>query len=75
LRRAAPSIVNNIAEGSDQSSDKKKFYFYEITLNSARECIPMLAVMERRKLISTEEHEGMRAQGSEICKMLGRSDK
>ena len=50
LRRAALSIVNNIAEGSGKLSKKEKSQFYRISLTSARECIRMLTILnERRK--------------------------
>ena len=70
LRRAALSIVNNIAEGSDQASSKKKIVFYETALHSGRECIPVLTLLKRRKLIIAEKHEEMRDRCTEICKML-----
>ncbi|MFA5800489.1 MAG: four helix bundle protein [Candidatus Peribacteraceae bacterium] len=70
LRRASLSIVNNIAEGSDQSSRKKKTVFYEIALHSGRECIPVLTLLNRRSLIKSDKYEEMRELCSEICRML-----
>jgi len=70
LRRSSLSIVNNIAEGSDQSSKKKKAVFYEISLHSARECVPGITILKRRGLITEDRHDALRAGCSEICRML-----
>ena len=69
LRRAALSIVNNIAEGSGKISKKEKAQFYRTSLNSARECIPMLTILDKEKLTSGEE---LRSQCIYICNMLGK---
>jgi four helix bundle protein len=70
LRRASLSVANNIAEGSDQSSVKRKAVFYEIALHSGRECIPPLSVMFKRSGLDTNRYEQLREACSEICKML-----
>ena len=72
LRRAALSIVNNIAEGSGKMSKKEKSQFYRISLNSARECIPMLSILGIEKLISEFENNSLRKDCIHICNMLGR---
>ncbi len=69
LRRAALSIVNNIAEGSGKISKKEKAQFYRTSLNSARECVPMLTILDKEKLTSVE---GLRNQCIYICNMLGK---
>jgi len=70
LRRASLSVTNNIAEGSGQSSVKKKQCFYEIALNSCRECVPVLTILERRKLIDQQALGSLRESCLEICKMM-----
>ncbi len=45
--RASLSICNNIAEGSRKSS-KDRIRFYEYSLDSARECIPMIELLARK---------------------------
>ena len=47
LRRAALSICNNIAEGSGKTSAKEKRQSYRYSLDSARECIPVMFLMKR----------------------------
>ena len=70
LRRASLSITNNLAEGSGQSSFRKKQCFYEIALNSCRESVPVLALFERRELVSQEEATVLKECCFEMCKMM-----
>ncbi len=70
LRRAALSIVNNIAEGSDKRSAKDKRKFYEYALDSARECIPMLTVASSHALINANTESDLREKCTVICRML-----
>ncbi len=72
LKRAALSIVNNIAEGSGKLTKKEKSQFYRVSLNSARECIPMLTILSKEKLISESEHNNLRKECIYICNMLGK---
>jgi len=44
LRRAALSILTNLAEGSGQDSKAQKKRYYKYSYNSARECVPLLAL-------------------------------
>ena len=48
LRRAADSIVLNIAEGSSQHSMKARHNHYRIALGSAGECHAILELSARR---------------------------
>lgn len=72
IRRAAISIVNNIAEGSGKIYKKEKSQFYRISLNSARECIPMLTFLEEEHIINKDCHLGLRKDCIYICNMLGK---
>ena len=72
LRRAALSILNNLAEGSGKLSRKEKEQFYKTSLNSARECIPMLTVLMKAQQLSIEAHRALREDVVHIANMLGR---
>ena len=72
LRRAGLSILNNLAEGSGKLSKKEKARFYRTSLNSARECIPMLTLLAKERQISSEVHREMRQAVLHIANMLGR---
>jgi four helix bundle protein len=72
LRRATLSIPNNIAEGSNKATGRAKAQFYAYSLDSARECVPMLTIALQRRLISDDDHQALRGQCLSICKMLRR---
>ena len=69
LRRAAISIPINIAEGSGRS--KREFTNY---LGRARasvyECVSLLEIARRQKLIETEEHGIFHGRCENLSKML-----
>ena len=70
LRRAALSISLNIAEGSGRwhPGDKKRFYL--IARGSAYECVPILELLRRKKLIEEQAHEDYKKDVDAIAKML-----
>ncbi|MFH1479131.1 MAG: four helix bundle protein [Candidatus Omnitrophota bacterium] len=72
MRRASLSIANNIAEGSDKRFPKDKKRFYDHSLDSARECIPMFTVCLNQGIITSNIHDKLRDECIVICKMLRR---
>ena len=72
MRRAGVSILNNLAEGSGKVSKKEKAQFYKTSLNSARECIPMLTILMKESQLEVEVHRGLRQEVVHIANMLGR---
>jgi four helix bundle protein len=72
LRRAGISICNNIAEGSGKKSKNAKRQFYTYSLDSARECIPIITLALKQKEISKEKAEILRRECITICNMLGK---
>ena len=70
LRKTGISIINNIAEGSDKRFVNEKKRFYEHSLDSARECIPMLTICIKQSIISSSNHDKLREDCIVICKML-----
>ncbi|MEW6557154.1 MAG: four helix bundle protein [Elusimicrobiota bacterium] len=70
--RSALSIANNIAEGSGKESKKGKSQFYNIALNSGRECIPMITLLLTEQQITKEEFDDLRSVCIHICNMLGK---
>ncbi|EKD58846.1 MAG: hypothetical protein ACD_56C00039G0003 [uncultured bacterium] len=55
IRRAAVSIVSNIAEGFSRTSYKEKFQFYSISLGSATEVQSQLLIARDVSYISNDE--------------------
>lgn len=69
LRRAALSICNNLAEGSQKRGPAKRLV-YSYALNSARECVPMLELSRRRKLIGDGRYERLSDSCYNIARMM-----
>jgi len=70
FRRAATSIVLNIAEGAgrDTEGDRKKFY--TIARGSAFECIAIIEICKRRNYIDKELAGSLRDNCEELSRML-----
>ena len=62
LRSAAMSISNNIAEGSGSFSDKEFASFLNISRRSVFECANILFILERRKVITSDNKNQQRAR-------------
>ncbi len=65
-------ILNNIAEGSGKRSGKAKAQFYSYSLDSGRECIPMITVLLNQKAIDNKTHDFLRSECIGICQMLAK---
>lgn len=70
LNRAALSISTNIAEGNGRYSKADRKNFFRISRGSAFECVPILELCKRKKLIEEERHKRLKENLDEICKML-----
>ena len=71
LRRAALSVVLNIAEGSARESDKEFFRFIQLSLGSINEVVACLDVMRSAGLIGEESFNEMKVDCEMIAKQLG----
>ncbi len=70
LIRAALSIANNLAEGNDKRSKKEKMRYFETSSDSARECVSVLNVLRRQRLIDPEIFIQLRITAREITSMI-----
>ncbi len=70
LNRASLSISLNIAEGNGRFTKADRKHFFIIARGSTQECIPILEIVKRKKLISDLEHKEMKSQLEEISKMI-----
>ena len=70
LKRAALSIPLNIAEANGRwhKNDRKQFYY--ISRGSTFECVPLIQIIHRKKLISERKYEELYEELEEIAKML-----
>jgi four helix bundle protein len=72
LCRTGVQIVNSIAEGSGKNTPKGKAQFYGFSLDSTRECIPMITLLFERKGIDKAIYEFLRAECIGISRMLSK---
>ncbi len=70
LQRAALSIPLNIAESTGLSHQSEKRQCFWIARGSAFECVPILQVLHRKKLIDENVHADYYEQLDIIAKML-----
>ncbi len=70
LRAAGMSISNNIAEGSGSFSDKEFASFLNIARRSDFECVNILHIFDRRKIITAEEKQKIRMQLLTLSKKI-----
>jgi len=70
LNRAALSIATNIAEGNGRYHKAERKNFFRISRGSAFECVPILELCKRKKLMGEERHKALKDDLEEICKML-----
>ncbi|MBU1167161.1 four helix bundle protein [Patescibacteria group bacterium] len=70
LRRAAMSIVLNIAEGAGKYSKKDKKNFYVISRGSANECVALLRILKIEGIVNDKDFSRLYNQILGIAKML-----
>ena len=70
LRRAALSVVLNIAEGSGRFSQKEIRRFYIISRSSVFECAAILDIMKDESKITTHLYQKLATDAEVISKIL-----
>jgi four helix bundle protein len=70
LNRAALSIAANIAEGNGRFTKPDRKNFFGIARGSVQECVPLLELASRQRLLKPAEHQQMKADLEEIARML-----
>jgi four helix bundle protein len=65
-----PSIATNLAEGNGRFTKADRRNFFTISRASAQECVPLLEIAKRRKLIDPAIHETLREELETIAKMI-----
>jgi four helix bundle protein len=72
LNRAALSIATNLAEGNGRFTKPDRKNFFTIARGSVQECVPLLEVARRRRLLDESTHHFLRAELETIAKMISR---
>ena len=70
LNRAALSISANIAEGNGRWHKKDRKQFFYIARGSLHECVPILEICLKKRLIIDKKHQELKQELVEISKML-----
>jgi len=70
LNRAALSIATNLAEGNGRFTKADRKNFFIVARGSAQECIPLLEVARRRKLLDKEKQAALRDDLNTIARMI-----
>jgi four helix bundle protein len=70
LRRASLSVSLNIAEGNGRWHVKDRKNFFWIARGSVFECVPLLELCKREKLLTEEDHASLKAELEILAKML-----
>ena len=70
LNRASLSIATNIAEGNGRFTKADRKNFFGIARGSAQECVPLLELARRRKLLEETRHASMSEELETIAKMI-----
>jgi four helix bundle protein len=70
LRRASLSISLNIAEGNGRWHVKDRKNFFWIARGSVFECVPLLELCKREKLITEDTWADLKAELEVLSKML-----
>ena len=70
LNRASLSIAANLAEGNGRFTNADRKHFFTIARGSTQECVPLLEVARRRKLLDDEKHRILKEELEVIAKMI-----
>jgi len=70
LNRASLSIAANIAEGNGRFTKPDRRNFFGIARGSVQECVPLMELAFRRKLLASQDHEKLKSMLEEIARML-----
>ena len=70
LNRAALSIAANIAEGNGRFTKADRRNFFGIARGSFQECVPLLELALRQKLLEPDRYAQLKSDLQEIARML-----
>ena len=70
VRRAAASIIANIAEGCGRNSIKEKSHFIEIAFGSLTESFSELQIAQDLGYITEDEFNNLRPQFTQVARIL-----
>ena len=72
VRRAAPPIPTNIAEGCGRDGLKERAYFYSVAKGSVYEVISLLAMVGKRGHLGHADYQHYHQEADKLAAMLRR---
>jgi four helix bundle protein len=70
LNRAGLSIAANLAEGNGRFTAAERRNFFGIARGRVQECVPLLEIAMRRKVVAVDVHMRLRGEHEEISRMV-----
>lgn len=70
MKRAALSVVSNIAEGSSRKSNKDQAHFYQIAYSSTIELLAQLIVSNEMNIIDEDEYKKCRDKVEKVTNKI-----
>ena len=70
LNRASLSVATNLAEGNGRFTKSDRRNFFIIARGSAQECVPLIELARRKRLLQDAAHAELRDQIEVIAKMI-----
>ena len=70
LNRASLSVAANIAEGNGRFTKADRRNFFGIARGSVQECVPLLELGRRRRLLDDAMHGTLKDELEEVARML-----
>jgi len=70
LNRAVLSVPANLAEGNGRFTRADRRHFFMIVRGSVQECVPLLEIARRHRIVSGEVHHRFRAELEQIARMI-----
>jgi four helix bundle protein len=70
LNRASLSIATNLAEGDGRFTKADRKHVFGIARGSTQECVPLLELASRRRLLEPDRHAALREALEQIARMI-----
>jgi four helix bundle protein len=70
LRRASLSVPTNLAEGTGRNGIRERIHFYGIARGSLFECVNLLVMAKKRRLIHPDVYQRFYQEANEISSII-----
>lgn len=70
LRRSSLSVPTNLAEGTGRNGMRERIHFYGIARGSLFECVNLLVVAKKRRIIQPELYDQFYSEANQLSAMI-----